>query len=443
VSVHPHVEGPDASYPSGGGDERDDWNLSVPSHGRVAALRPVSKYLLPSGLLALAFVLILSSVRTYHDLEGQKMVYLLNRVSRVAQQLERLPPDDLFAASVRSVAESEPNLIDLRLLQRSDAQAKDVESLWNGEELFRTEFVSINGKRIFRSFITLGSSGAVQVAKVDLDASAADFITANARTNLIAASFAGSALVLLSLYAVWSARRNATLAYERLQLQHLAHIGTMATALAHEIRNPLGAMKGFAQLACRRASPDVAAYLEPILRESRRLERVVDDLLLYGRAPTPCFREVEWRDFEDVLRINVGEMIGASAIRFDSDGQAFRFRTDPDILRQALLNVLRNSVEALSGQEHGVIALRTAFSEAGLCITVTDNGPGVPEAVRKRLFEPFFTTKASGTGLGLAISRRLIATLNGRLELNPAVPSGAVAVIYLPAAKAVISQPAQ
>lgn len=433
VWVRAQSQGQEAGDPSGGIGARDGWNFTAPSREGVTAPGPISKYLLPLVLLVLAFLLMLSALRTYRDLEGQKVVYLLNRVSRIAQQLERLPPGDLFVEGFQSVAESEPFLRDLRLLQRDDVHSRDVEPLWNGEELFRTEFVPIDGKRIFRSFITLGSSGEVQVVKVDLDASAADFITANARTNLIAASLAGCALVLLSLYAVWSARRNASLAYERLKFQHLAHIGSLATALAHEIRNPLGTMKGFAQLACSRAPADVAAYLEAIVRESKRLEKVVNDLLLYGRPPAPNFREVDWRDIEGALRIDVGEMIGASPIRFEMDGKSFRFRTDPDILRQALLNVLRNAVEALRGRDDGVIALKTALSEVGLCIAVTDNGPGVPDTVRKRLFEPFFTTKASGTGLGLAISGRLVAALNGRLELSPAVPRGTVATVFLPA----------
>lgn len=112
---------------------------------------------------------------------------------------------------------------------------------------------------------------------------------------------------------------------------------------------------------------------------------------------------------------------------------AWRFRTDPALLKQALLNLLRNAVEATAGMPGAAVRVRVQPHGArGVAIAVEDNGVGLPASAPARLFEPFYTTKSFGSGLGLAITRRLAESMGGRLALTGATPRGARAELSFP-----------
>jgi len=109
------------------------------------------------------------------------------------------------------------------------------------------------------------------------------------------------------------------------------------------------------------------------------------------------------------------------------------WETDPHLLQQALLNLVRNAVEAIGEAPGGEVRLAIRRQDpAGLTLAVIDNGPGIPEAASPRLFEPFFTTKAFGTGLGLSITRKLVRSLGGEFALRPSMPQGTEAVLRFP-----------
>src|SRR5207248_1656038 len=111
------------------------------------------------------------------------------------------------------------------------------------------------------------------------------------------ASLSGLSLLVLALWAVLSARRAAELERKQLQMEHLAHLGQMSAILAHEIRNPLGTIKGFAQLACEKGDQRIALLLAPVLTEIGRLEKLVRDLLLYSKPCQPGVQRIEWSEF--------------------------------------------------------------------------------------------------------------------------------------------------
>jgi len=205
--------------------------------------------------------------------------------------------------------------------------------------------------------------------------------------------------------------------------------------LAHEIRNPLGTIKGFAQLAGERAGPAVQALLEPILSETARLEELVNELLLYARPQQPALRRTPWRETVAAIEAHARQLIGQRAIAFHADAPALEWETDPNLLQQALLNLVRNAVEAIPDPDGGEVRIELRRLDAGgVAIAVIDNGPGLSSEVRRRLFEPFFTTKASGTGLGLSITRKLAQALGGDFTIRPAAPRGAEAVLSFPRA---------
>ncbi len=389
-------------------------------------------------IVALPLVLLLSALRTLREFEEQRKVYLRNRVAQVAGRLETLAPTSDASAVFELLSEQEPYLLDLQLIAPGTPAGDRplLAPLWSGQELFRTQILERGGQQIYRAYIPFHSTAGLRIARIDLDAAAADFLRLHARHNVIVALVGGFVVVLLALYAIWTARRAARLEVRQLEMEHLAHMGKMAAVLAHEIRNPLGTIKGFAQLAGERADPALQSLLEPILSETGRLENLVNDLLLYGRPPSPSLRVAPWPETAAKLESHARQLIGKRAIGFTVEAPDIAWLTDPQLLQQALLNLVRNAVEAVGEEPGGQVRLKLeAGGMSGVVISVVDNGPGMPDEARARLYEPFFTTKAFGTGLGLSITRKLIQTLGGELDLRPAQPRGTEAILRFAGSK--------
>ncbi len=380
-------------------------------------------------MAAIPLVLLVSSLLTLREFGELRAVYLRSVAATLAARLETLPEEN----AAETLANEEPALADFRVFTPGDngPDAGSLNPIWRGEALFKTGYVTSGKERFFRAYIPFHSGGQLRIARIDLTASAADFLVAHARHNVLAALIAGLVILGLGCYVFWSARRNERLERRHLELEHLAHLGTLSAVLAHEIRNPLGTIKGFAQLAAERSDPGTSALIEPIVGETRRLEGLVNDLLLYGRSPEPVCRAVDCRALAEELGANAREAIGGRDIRFYCEPAQFLIRTDPDLLKQILLNLVRNSIDAI-GEGHGEVRVTASRRGEGLAIAVEDDGPGIAEADRARVFEPFFTTKASGTGLGLSIARKLAAALGATLEIRPVEPRGCRAELVFP-----------
>jgi signal transduction histidine kinase len=385
----------------------------------------VSRVMLPLAIAALPLVLLFSSVRTLQELGEQRAIYLRHRVSLLVSRLESLDPA-MDAETIRDrLGADEPYLEDLRIfVQPGDP---DLAAIWHGQELFRTELTP----EVFRAHVPFHSSGGLRIARIDLSPAAAAFLLLHGRHNVIVSSIGGLVLVLLSVYSLWAMRRAARLQVRQLELEHLAHIGKMSAVLAHEIRNPLGTIKGFVQLAGERAGQPIRDLLDRAVSETQRLEDLVKDLLAYGRPAPPQWKEVRWQEMAGIAEGHARHLIGGRPIKLVITAEPLIWESDPALLEQALLNLIRNAVEAIPAGEPGEIHIRAERNGAGeVAVRVRDTGAGLPEAVRERLFEPFLTTKASGTGLGLAITRKLAASLGGSLELRSG-PAGVEAILRL------------
>jgi len=376
-------------------------------------------YVLLALALAFPLVLLAHSYLAGRELETMRAIFLRDRAAGIAARLEVMPPQQLAREDFESLLEGDPALLAIHVVRPPDGGAGPiVESIRAGRELYHTEEVRRSGKSFFRAFIPFHSDGQVNIAEIDLSLSAPDFILVHARHNQWIAAASGLVLLLVSAFAIWSVSRAA-------RLERLAHLGTLSAVLAHEIRNPLGAIKGFAQLAGETADARGKSLLESVVRESRRLEDLVNSLLLYGRPLNPSLRRADWDELAADLAAHAREAIGARPIEFSIQSEIRQISTDPDLLKQALLNLVRNSVEAVPEGEAARIRLCAAVpNRSALVIAVEDDGPGIPEAVRSRLFAPFVTTKPSGAGLGLAISRKLAEVLGGSLRLVPLLPHG-------------------
>lgn len=390
---------------------------------------------LASLLAALAFglpaILLWTSWSTLRAQEEQKRIYLQSRIGALASRLEAMPAgseEEVF----ETLAAEEPALAGLAILT-SRQPGDGLDAVWEGRQLFQLEYRAGANGELLRGAVPFHQQGRLCIAVIDLWAGAADFIVRPARRNLTASAAASLALLALSLLA-WQAlqaRQRALL--RQAELEHLARLGRLSAVLAHEIRNPLGTIKGFAQLLEEQAPPAQKALAAPIISESARLERLVNDLLAYGRPRQPSVERVQLRPFLDEMaescRRGAGPRLEWDAESVPAD---FIMETDPDLLRQILLNLLRNAAEAASAGDPPKVALTVRPGSKEIEFEVRDNGPGFSAEALQRAFEPFFTTKASGTGLGLAISRRLAQVLGGTLEVRNAPGGGGLARLRLP-----------
>lgn len=212
----------------------------------------------------------------------------------------------------------------------------------------------------------------------------------------------------------------------------LATIGQVAASIAHELRNPLGAVRNANYYLQRRApvdDPKWREYLDIIEREIGTAERIISTLLEMTRAKDPVLQNV---DLGAIIRRAFARLGDTSQIRlhYTLDPDPYMVQADPDHLWQVLVNLFTNALQAMG--DTGTITVTAVPENAHDIITVRDDGPGIPAAVQDEIFEPLFTTKARGTGLGLAICRQLIERHSGTLDLVDTDAPGAAFRICLP-----------
>jgi two-component system sensor kinase FixL len=220
---------------------------------------------------------------------------------------------------------------------------------------------------------------------------------------------------------------------ERLREQAaLARLGEMAAVIAHEVRNPLTAVRGAIQVIGKRlppASKEVEIIREIVARVDG-LSDLVQDLLVFARTPQPKLAPV---DLSSLLALTTDLLSSDPAllgVRVEISGSGPAVHADAELLKIAFQNVLLNAAQAMQGA--GRILVTVSHEGASEQVTILDHGPGMPPAVREQLFRPFFTTKARGTGLGLATVKRLIDVHGGTVHVEFPAEGGTRVVIDLP-----------
>ena len=226
---------------------------------------------------------------------------------------------------------------------------------------------------------------------------------------------------------------------ERVQLERtlreqtaLARLGEMAAVIAHEVKNPLTAVRGVMQIVGGRLPAESAD--KPILNEAIRrldsLNELISDLLLFARPPRPHLIVL---DITAQLRL-VAELLQKDPafrdITIDVSGDGTAIRGDMEQLTIVLQNLILNAAQAMQGR--GVIRVEVSTAAGMQRVRVIDQGPGIPPEVREKLFQPFFTTKARGTGLGLLIARRLAEAHGGTVSFDCPPSGGTIATVELP-----------
>jgi two-component system sensor histidine kinase HydH len=259
----------------------------------------------------------------------------------------------------------------------------------------------------------------------------ADAIIRSARINMVVMVtllvFSWCLAVVIYRYA----RREEQHRLELARQESLARMGALGATLAHEIRNPLAGIKGFAQLIER--SPDDPRTLDSAQRivvETHRLEELTTDLLAFSRSDDYPVSTINLSEFIDQVIDMVRHEAGQTGVEITIDclGEV-ALRGNRDRLAQVMLNVVRNGLQAMP--DGGSLAIVAGRTGTDVNIKVSDSGHGIAPDTMRKVFEPFFTTKARGTGLGLALCKKIIEEHNGTIAIESS-DTGTVVTLVLP-----------
>ena len=222
----------------------------------------------------------------------------------------------------------------------------------------------------------------------------------------------------------------------------LSALGQLSAGLAHEIRNPLGAIKGAVEILQDDFPPGhpKAEFYAILLKEVERLNDVLTNFLSFARPVTPHLAPLDVRAVLTALEGLISGQARAHRVQIFTSFHAgpSRLMADETLLKQAFLNIMLNAVEAMP--EGGDLAISTRLSPEGAAggrpewveAVFDDTGPGIQEEDLGRIFDPFFTTKKDGTGLGLAIIHRIIETHHGTIRVMSQRGKGSTFVVTLP-----------
>ncbi len=223
--------------------------------------------------------------------------------------------------------------------------------------------------------------------------------------------------------------------------EKLASLGMLATGVAHEIRNPLTAIKAWLFLQQKHLKPGTPERLDSELigEELNRLERIVRDFLQFARPSDPQFTVVSAEQLLSGVQVLLEPEFKKSKVKLVLGGiPSVQVRVDPQQIRQVLINLIHNAADSIQGA--GTVTLRARLSEKWLqnrqtdvvILEINDTGKGIPAEVEKRLFDPFFTTKDTGTGLGLPIAARIVEKHQGALQYQTQMDIGTTFGIIIP-----------
>jgi signal transduction histidine kinase len=256
------------------------------------------------------------------------------------------------------------------------------------------------------------------------------------------------AVVLVLTYRRMVRPLHSSLAESRIMIERqekLASLGVFATGIAHEIRNPITAIKVrlFTLKDSHRPGSDEHDDLQVIESEITRLENIVQEFLRFARPAEPDLLTLPLDGFLREVHALLLPELTKRAVRFELDLSANEsVRIDPEKMKQVLLNFIQNAADSIEGE--GTVTLRSrrdrqildGRSLPAVVIEISDTGKGIPTEVQKRLFDPFFTTKEQGTGLGLPIAARIVEKHGGLIQYRTEVGHGTTFSILLPRANA-------
>lgn len=213
--------------------------------------------------------------------------------------------------------------------------------------------------------------------------------------------------------------------------EKLSIVGQLAAGVAHEIRNPLSALKGFLQL-CAKTPSSLAKYISIMYSEVERIEEITSDLLTFSKPSVPVLQTVRVVDIINGVRDLLSSLALMRGVEFDVsfDHDSEPLRCDHNRIRQVLVNIAKNAIDSMQGG--GVVRICTRDVGWQVEISVQDTGAGMTEDTLRHIGEPFYTTKQTGTGLGVMVCQRIVESHNGTIHWDSRPGEGTTVTIKLP-----------
>lgn len=344
----------------------------------------------------------------------------LSRIQAFSDTLVENMPIGLVAVDtqyrVASVNAAGASVLELPSLDVTGKSGRDIlpEELW-----FQLQELEEQDRAIDRELVCTLHNGHV----VPLEISAAALADESGRIQ-------GTIILFKDLSEVKSLREEVE------RNQRLATVGRLAAGVAHEIRNPLSSIKGFATYFKERYRevPEDQHIADIMIQEVDRLNRVVTQLLEFARPVSISRKQISLKEFiVDSLKL-VERQAAENGVSVEADlpenGAAAHL--DPDKLNQVLLNLYLNAIEAMTDGGRIIVSLEKDEQKNRVEIRVSDTGSGIPESELSHIFDPYFTTKSTGTGLGLAIAHNIIQGHGGEILTESRVGGGTTFRILIP-----------
>jgi signal transduction histidine kinase len=228
--------------------------------------------------------------------------------------------------------------------------------------------------------------------------------------------------------------------------ENLAALGEMSAGIAHEFKNSLATISGYAQMIRSEVKPgDTRDSAERILDQTRALTHVVTEFLRFAKPLEICYETVSMQNVVEKVAEELRETV--PGCRVEADGSFHELPGDEALIRQALVNLVRNGVQAAtgSGASEAKVTITGSLEDLGgrkwQRVCVADNGGGIPENDLPKIFLPFYTTKSEGTGLGLAVVQKVALQHGGSIEARNREGGGAEFLLWLPLRQAPLPSP--
>ena len=212
----------------------------------------------------------------------------------------------------------------------------------------------------------------------------------------------------------------------------MARLGEMAAVIAHEVKNPLAAVRGAVQVMGSRLPKDSGdgAIVKEIIARIDGLNDLIQDLLVFARPPAPKLAKVDARSIAESVVALLKRDPAFAELEVVIEGSPPPMMGDATMITIALQNLLINSAQAMAGR--GTIRITFSSDDGWHVVEIADTGPGLPAEIRAAMFRPFKTTKARGTGLGMATAKRLTELQNGRIEAASPASGGTIVTLRFP-----------
>ncbi len=219
--------------------------------------------------------------------------------------------------------------------------------------------------------------------------------------------------------------------------EKLSAMGELASGVAHEIRNPINSIGMIAQRLNKEFSPkeDETEYdnITKVLKdEVNRINKIITQFLNYAKPLDMELKIIDSKKFfDDIYLLFIDQAKQKNINLLKSNSLSFQIKTDPELVKQSLMNIIQNSIDAV--KENGTVKIDYQKDDKNLIIEISDNGIGIDEEKKKKIFELYFTTKNDGNGLGLSIAQKIISQLGGTIEFDSKLNKGTTFTIILPA----------